>query len=172
MQQTDWVFETQQVNCSMWMDRRQQKFCCWWTPMFMERGGCPWYLTVAVDGLSHFTTGRLGHQWSNPASGMTSSKTNVFCNTQRPGSPPDEYTGWVAARIKSNDSVNWTFVINMFTYTFRPRHDVKLHPHYHCHWYLSVLMCHEAGQSAFLHTQLYLSTNLDHILFGNVSWHY
>jgi len=24
-------------------------------------------------------------------------------------------------------------------------------------------MCHEAGQSAFLHTQLYLSTNLDHI---------
>jgi len=28
-----------------------------------------------------------------------------------------------------------------------------------------------AGQSAFLHTQLYLSTNLDHILFRNVSWH-
>jgi len=32
-----------------------------------------------------------------------------------------------------------------------------------------VLMCHEAGQSAFLHTQLYLSTNLNHILFSNVS---
>jgi len=28
-------------------------------------------------------------------------------------------------------------------------------------------MCHEAGQSAFLQTQLYLSTNLDHILFSN-----
>jgi len=27
-------------------------------------------------------------------------------------------------------------------------------------------MCHEAGQSAFLHIQLYLSTNLDHILFA------
>jgi len=26
-------------------------------------------------------------------------------------------------------------------------------------------MCHEAGQSAFLHTQLYLSTKLDHILY-------
>jgi len=25
--------------------------------------------------------------------------------------------------------------------------------------------------SAFFHTQLYLSTNLDHILFSNVSWH-
>jgi len=34
-----------------------------------------------------------------------------------------------------------------------------------------VLMCYEAGQSAFLHTQLYLSTNLDHILVSNVSWH-
>jgi len=32
-----------------------------------------------------------------------------------------------------------------------------------------VLMCHKAGQSAFLYTQLYLSTNLDHILFSNVS---
>jgi len=53
----------------------------------------------------------------------------------------------------------------------RPGHDVKLHPHFHCHWYLFVLMCREAGQSAFLHTQLYLSTNLDHILFSNVSWH-
>jgi len=52
----------------------------------------------------------------------------------------------------------------------RPGHDVKLHPHFHCHWYLFVLMCHEAGQSAFLHTQLYLSTTLDHILF-NISWH-
>jgi len=30
---------------------------------------------------------------------------------------------------------------------------------------------HKAGQSAFLHTQLYLSTNLDRILFSNVSWH-
>jgi len=29
-------------------------------------------------------------------------------------------------------------------------------------------MCHEAGQSAFLHTQLYLSTNFDHYLFSNV----
>jgi len=29
-------------------------------------------------------------------------------------------------------------------------------------------MCHEAGQSAVLHAQLYLSTNLDHILFSNV----
>jgi len=46
-------------------------------------------------------------------------------------------------------------------------HDVKLHPHPQ----LFVLMCHEAGQSAFLNTQLYLSTNLDHILFSNVSWH-
>jgi len=27
-------------------------------------------------------------------------------------------------------------------------------------------MCHEAGQSAFLHTQLYLSTNLDHTLLA------
>jgi len=27
-------------------------------------------------------------------------------------------------------------------------------------------MCHEAGQSAFLHTQLYLSTNFDHILLA------
>jgi len=27
-------------------------------------------------------------------------------------------------------------------------------------------MCHEAGQSAFLHTLFYLSTNLDHILFS------
>jgi len=26
-------------------------------------------------------------------------------------------------------------------------------------------MCHEASQSAFLYTQLYLSTNLDHILY-------
>jgi len=34
-----------------------------------------------------------------------------------------------------------------------------------------VLMCHEAGQSVFLHTQLYLFTNLVHILFSNVSWH-
>jgi len=33
-------------------------------------------------------------------------------------------------------------------------------------------MCHEAGQSAFLSTQLYLSTNLDYFLFSNVSWHY
>jgi len=33
----------------------------------------------------------------------------------------------------------------------RPGHDVKLHPHFHCHWQLFVLMCHEAGQSAFLH---------------------
>jgi len=49
--------------------------------------------------------------------------------------------------------------------------DVKLHPHFHCHWQLFVLMCHEAGQSAFLHTQLHLSTNFDHILFSNVSWH-
>jgi len=30
------------------------------------------------------------------------------------------------------------------------------------------IVCLEAGQSAFLHTQLYLSTNLDHILFSNV----
>jgi len=44
--------------------------------------------------------------------------------------------------------------------SLRPGHDVKLHPHFHCHWQLFVLMCHEAGQSAFLHTQLYLSTNL------------
>jgi len=29
----------------------------------------------------------------------------------------------------------------------------------------------EAGQSAFLHPHLYLSTNLDHILFSNVSSH-
>jgi len=34
-----------------------------------------------------------------------------------------------------------------------------------------VIMCHDASQSAFLHTQLYLSTNLDSILFSNVSWH-
>jgi len=34
-----------------------------------------------------------------------------------------------------------------------------------------VLMCHEAGQSAFPHTQFYLSTNLDNILLSNVSWH-
>jgi len=27
-------------------------------------------------------------------------------------------------------------------------------------------MCHEAGQSAFLHTQLYLSKNLDHTILG------
>jgi len=27
----------------------------------------------------------------------------------------------------------------------------------------------DASQSAFLHTQLYLSTHLDHILFSNVS---
>jgi len=53
----------------------------------------------------------------------------------------------------------------------RPGHDIKLHPSFHCHWLRFVLMCHEAGQSAFLHTQLYLSTNLDHILFSNVSWH-
>jgi len=52
-----------------------------------------------------------------------------------------------------------------------PGHDVKLHPHFHCHWQFFVLMCHEAGQSVFLHTQLYLSTNLDHILCSNVSWH-
>jgi len=32
-----------------------------------------------------------------------------------------------------------------------------------------VLMCHEAGQVAFLHIQLSLTTNLDHILFSNVS---
>jgi len=51
----------------------------------------------------------------------------------------------------------------------RPGHDVKLHPHFHCHWKLFVLMCDEAGQSAFLHTQLYLSTYLNHILFSNVS---
>jgi len=53
----------------------------------------------------------------------------------------------------------------------RPGHDVKLHPHFHCHLQLFVLMCHEADQSAFLLTLLYLSTNLDHILFSNVSWH-
>jgi len=30
-------------------------------------------------------------------------------------------------------------------------------------------MCHETSQLAFLHdTQLYLSTNLDHILFSNI----
>jgi len=29
-------------------------------------------------------------------------------------------------------------------------------------------MCHEAGQSAFLHAHLYLSTNVNHILFSNV----
>jgi len=34
-----------------------------------------------------------------------------------------------------------------------------------------VLLCYEVGQSAFLHTQLYLSTNLDDILFVNVSGH-
>jgi len=28
-----------------------------------------------------------------------------------------------------------------------------------------------ASQLAFLHAQLYLSTNLDHILFSTVSWH-
>jgi len=39
---------------------------------------------------------------------------------------------------------------------------VKLHPHFHCLWQLSVLMCHEAGQSAFLHTQ----TNLYHIFLA------
>jgi len=27
----------------------------------------------------------------------------------------------------------------------RPGHDVKLHPHFNCHWQLFVLMCHEAG---------------------------
>jgi len=27
-------------------------------------------------------------------------------------------------------------------------------------------MCHEAGQSAILHTQLYLSTNLDQTILG------
>jgi len=48
----------------------------------------------------------------------------------------------------------------------RPGHDVKLHPHFHCHWYLFILMC----QSAFLYTQLYLSTNLYDILCRNVSW--
>jgi len=43
-------------------------------------------------------------------------------------------------------------------------HDVKLHPHFHCHWQLFVLMAgddDETGQSAFLHS--HLSTNLDHI---------
>jgi len=53
----------------------------------------------------------------------------------------------------------------------RPGHDVKLHPDFHCHWQLFLLMCHEAGQSAFRHTLLYLSTNLDHILFSNISRH-
>jgi len=53
-----------------------------------------------------------------------------------------------------------------------PGHDVKLHLHFNYHWQLFVLMFHEAGQSAFLRTQLYLSTNLDHILFSNVSWHF
>jgi len=61
-------------------------------------------------------------------------------------------------------------VIGYYRYV-RPGHDVKLHPHFHCHWQLFVLICHKAGQSAFLHTQLYLFTNLDHILFTNVSWH-
>jgi len=32
-------------------------------------------------------------------------------------------------------------------------------------------VCHESGKSAFLHTQFYLSTNLDPILFSNVAWH-
>jgi len=31
-----------------------------------------------------------------------------------------------------------------------PGHEVKLLPHIHYHWQLFVLMCHEAGQSAFL----------------------
>jgi len=54
-----------------------------------------------------------------------------------------------------------------------PGHDVKLHPHFHCPWQLFVLMCHEAGHTVSVssYTQLYLSTNLDHILFNNVSWH-
>jgi len=45
-----------------------------------------------------------------------------------------------------------------------PVHDFKLHPHLHCPWQLFVLMCHEASHSAVLHTQLYLSTDLDHNL--------
>jgi len=57
----------------------------------------------------------------------------------------------------------------VFMIVIRPGHDVKLHSHFHCHWLLFVLMCHEASQSAFLHTQLYLSMNLDKILFSNVS---
>jgi len=41
---------------------------------------------------------------------------------------------------------------------------------HYCHT-VTTVMCHKAGQSAFLHTQLYLSTNFYHILFSNVSWH-
>jgi len=62
-------------------------------------------------------------------------------------------------------------IVNGRMIGIRPGHDVKLHPHFQCHWQLFVLMCHEAGQSAFLHTQLYSSTNLDYVLFSNVSWH-
>jgi len=37
----------------------------------------------------------------------------------------------------------------------------------------SFLYCHEAGQSAFLHsyTVVIIYTNFDHILFSNISWH-
>jgi len=38
----------------------------------------------------------------------------------------------------------------------RPGHDVKLHPHFHCHWLLFVLICHEDGQSAFLHKVVFI----------------
>jgi len=74
------------------------------------------------------------------------------------------------ARNLSAATTNTGQVVRASLYT-RPGHDVKLHPHFHCHWQLFVLMCHEAGHSAFLHTQSYFSTNLDHILFSNVSWH-
>jgi len=60
-------------------------------------------------------------------------------------------------------SIHTASSVPMFSTTglILKRHDVKLHSHFHWHWLLFVLMCHEAGQSAFLHTNFYLSTNLD-----------
>jgi len=66
---------------------------------------------------------------------------------------------------------HWAVLLLFFPNVLR--HDVKLLPHFHCHCMVAfcILMCHEAGQSAFLRTQLYLSMNLYHTWFSNVSWH-
>jgi len=58
-QQTDWVFATQQVNCSKLF--RLRNFGCQWTSVFLKHGGRLWWQTAAV------VAWRSGH-WSTKLS--------------------------------------------------------------------------------------------------------